>query len=184
MSEAFAADAETLVRELKPRSGTVVDAVGEITRPFVYKVLPDLLGIPEEGREHMYAFGNMVWATMGPPNELFDAAMRDVGPVIDWVERCCERENLAPDSLGTQMFQAADRGEITAQEAKLLVGILLSAAADTTVLTLANAIRALRCFLSSIGCCAMIARWCVRRSKKVCAGIHPRAWRDASRCRM
>jgi cytochrome P450 len=146
MSEAFAADAETLVRDLKPRSGTIVDAVGEITRPFVYKVLPDLLGIPEEGREHMYAFGNMVWATMGPPNELFDAAMRDVGPVITWVERCCERENLAPDSLGTQMFLAADRGEITVQEAKLLVGILLSAAADTTVLTLANAIRAFALF--------------------------------------
>src|ERR1700722_1273269 len=146
MSEAFAADAENLVKDLKARSGTVVDAVGEITRPFVYKVLPDLLGIPEEGREHMYAFGNMVWATMGPPNELFDAAMRDVAPVIDWVERCCERDNLAPDSLGMQMFLAADRGEITAQEAKLLVGILLSAAADTTVLTLANAIRAFALF--------------------------------------
>ena len=40
------------------------------------------------------------------------------------------------------MFEAADRGEISADEAKLLVGILLSAAADTTVLTLANTIRA------------------------------------------
>ena len=40
------------------------------------------------------------------------------------------------------MYEAADRGEITAQEANLLVGILLSAAADTTVLTLANTIRA------------------------------------------
>ena len=41
-----------------------------------------------------------------------------------------------------QMFLAADRGEITQDEAKLLVGILLSAAADTTIITLANAIRA------------------------------------------
>jgi cytochrome P450 len=40
------------------------------------------------------------------------------------------------------MYEAADRGEITPQEANLLVGILLSAAADTTVLTLANTIRA------------------------------------------
>jgi hypothetical protein len=38
-------------------------------------VLPDLLGLPEAGREHMEAFGHMVWATMGPMNELFHEAM-------------------------------------------------------------------------------------------------------------
>src|ERR1700719_1535171 len=113
MAAAFAADAEVLVRGLKQRSGTTVDAVAEITRPFVYKVLPDLLGIPVPGREHMYAFGNMVWATMGPMNELFEAAMRDTGPVIEWAVSCCARENLDPDGLGMQMFLAADRGEIT-----------------------------------------------------------------------
>jgi len=84
MAAAFRTDAEALVTDLKARSGTVIDAVAEITRPFVYKVLPDLLGIPGPGREHMYAFGNMVWATMGPMNELFTAAMQDTGPVIEW----------------------------------------------------------------------------------------------------
>lgn len=146
MGDAFRADAETLVSGLKETSGTVIDAVAQITRPFVYKVLPDLLGIPLAGRENLYAFGNMVWATLGPVNELFHAAMKDTGPVIEWVERCCRRDNLAPDSLGMQMFLAADRGEITQDEAKLLVGILLSAAADTTVMTLANAIRAFALF--------------------------------------
>jgi cytochrome P450 len=146
MGEAFRADAEALVLRLKEKSGTTIDAMAEITRPFVYKVLPDLLGIPLAGRENMYAFGNMVWATLGPVNELFDAAMKDTGPVIEWVQRCCDRENLTRGSLGTQMFLAADRGEITQDEAKLLVGILLSAAADTTVMTLGNAIRAFALF--------------------------------------
>jgi cytochrome P450 len=40
------------------------------------------------------------------------------------------------------MYEAADRGEVTHAEAELLVGILLSAAADTTVLTMANTLRA------------------------------------------
>jgi len=146
MGEAFRADAETLLTRLKEKSGTTIDAAAQITRPFVYKVLPDLLGIPDDGREHMYAFGNMVWATLGPVNDLFHAAMKDTGPVIEWVERCCSRENLTPGRLGMQMFLAADRGEITQDEAKLLVGILLSAAADTTVMTLANAIRAFAMF--------------------------------------
>jgi len=146
MGEAFRADADALVLRLKAKSGTTIDAMAEITRPFVYKVLPDLLGIPLEGRENMYAFGNMVWATLGPVNELFHAAMKDTGRVSEWVQRCCRRENLTPGSLGMQMFLAADRGEITPDEAMLLVGILLSAAADTTVMTLGSAIRAFALF--------------------------------------
>jgi cytochrome P450 len=142
MSEAFRADADALVRRVNEKSGTTIDAVAEITQPFVYKVLPDLLGVAVKGREHMYAFGHMVWATMGPMNELFHEAMQDTGPVIEWANSCCNRENLAPGSLGMQMFEAADRGEITQDEAQLLVGILLSAAADTTVMTMATAIRA------------------------------------------
>src|SRR6185295_17904954 len=146
MATAFNADADALVRELKERSGEVIDVVTAISRPFVYKVLPDLLGLPQEGRENLTAFGHMVWATLGPQNEMFTEAMEDVGPVIEWVESCCNRENLDPEGLGMQMFLAADRGQITQDEAKLLVGILLSAAADTTVMTLSTAIRAFSLF--------------------------------------
>jgi hypothetical protein len=143
MAEAFRADAHAIVADLKSREGQVVDAVGEITQTFVYKVLPDLIGLPLAGREHMSAFGHMVWATMGPMNELFDEAMRDTsGEVLTWAGACCKRENLAPGSLGMAMYEAADRGDVTMQEAELLVGILLSAAADTTVITLANTMRA------------------------------------------
>lgn len=142
MAEAFRRDARSIVEALRQRAGQTIDAVTDITQPFVYKVLPDLIGLPQKGREHMYAFGNMVWATMGPMNELFHEAMEDTGEVIAWASQCCNREYLAPGSLGMAMYEAADRGEVTAQEANLLVGILLSAAADTTVLTLANTIRA------------------------------------------
>jgi cytochrome P450 len=90
----------------------------------------------------MAAFGHMVWATLGPENDLFREAMAGSGPVLAWVDSCCERNNLDPGGLGMQMFAAADRGEITQDEAKLLVQILLSAAADTTVMTLSTAIRA------------------------------------------
>jgi hypothetical protein len=62
--------------------------------------------------------------------------------VLTWAGACCKRENLAPGSLGMAMYEAADRGDVTMQEAELLVGILLSAAADTTVITLANTMRA------------------------------------------
>ena len=72
--------------------------------------------------------------------------------MLSWAGACCKRENLAAGSLGMAMYEAADRGEITLAEAELLVGILLSAAADTTVLTMANALRAFSEFpMSSSG---------------------------------
>ena len=63
-------------RRLREREGQSVDAVGEVSQAYVLQVLPDILGLPEEGREHMHGFSDMVWATMGPPDELFDQAMQ------------------------------------------------------------------------------------------------------------
>jgi 4-methoxybenzoate monooxygenase (O-demethylating) len=146
MAAAFARDAERVVDRVLDSGDGPVDAIATICRPFVYKVLPDLLGLPESGREHMEAFGHMVWATMGPMNDLFEEAMVGSDVVLAWVEECCTRQNLNPDGLGMAMFHAADRGEIAPAEAKLLIQILLSAAADTTVMTLGTAIRAFCAF--------------------------------------
>ena len=142
MTAGFREEAAAVVHNVLDHAGETIDAVEMISRRFVYKVLPDLLGLPAHGRENMTAFGHMVWATMGPQNELFEQAMAGSGTVLGWVDECCNRENLDPEGLGMQLFLAADRGEITTAEAKLLVQILLSAAADTTVMTLSTAIRA------------------------------------------
>lgn len=142
LAGAFKAEADAVVANILAHDGEVIDAVDLISRKFVYKVLPDLMGLPEWGRANMTAFGHMVWATLGPENELFREAMAGAGPVLEWVNACCDRSNLDPKGLGMRMFEAADRGEITQDEAKLLVQILLSAAADTTVMTLSTAIRA------------------------------------------
>lgn len=140
--ESFQRDAETLVDELMSRTGDEIDAVKDITARYVHKVLPDLMGLPTEGREAMTPFGNAVWATMGPANELFDQAMAAAGNSFDWVDWAGNRENIRPDSLGGEMYAAADRGEISEADAKLLTLTILSAGSDTTVITMANAINA------------------------------------------
>jgi len=125
------------------RSGETLDAVADVAQPFVSRVLADLLGLPEEdGREHMNDFGHIVWATMGPPNELYDEAMSGAAPIIEWLDRVCDRKRLRPDGVGEQIFAAADAGTVTPEEAKLLVQTVLSAGADTTVITMAATIGA------------------------------------------
>jgi cytochrome P450 len=85
----------------------------------------------------------MVWATMGPPGELFDEAMKhDYSEVVEWLNSTCERDAIDPEGIGAEFFRAADRGQVTLPEAKLLLQTVLSAGADTTYLTMANAIRA------------------------------------------
>jgi cytochrome P450 len=139
----FERAAQEFVDELRAREGETVDAVGEITQAYIFRVLPDVLGLPQEGRHHMHGFSQMVWATMGPPGELFDEAMsHDYSEVVEWLNRTCERDAIDPDGIGAEFFRAADRGQVTMAEAKLLLQTVLSAGADTTYLTMANAIRA------------------------------------------
>ncbi|KRA80345.1 cytochrome P450 [Altererythrobacter sp. Root672] len=139
----FEARAKELLSRLRDREGEPVDAVGEVTQAYVFQVLPDILGLPEEGREHMHGFSEMVWATMGPPGALFDQAMQhDYSAVIQWLETQCERSALDPEGIGETIYAAADSGQVTQTEAKLLLQTVLSAGADTTFITMANALRA------------------------------------------
>lgn len=139
----FEQRAEELLAVLRAKAGAPVDAVRDVTQRYVFSVLPDILGLPDEGREHMHGFSEMVWATMGPPGVLFDKAMaRDYSAVLEWLETQCAREALDPEGIGMDFFRAADEGTITLAEAKLLLQTVLSAGADTTFITMANALRA------------------------------------------
>ena len=142
IEDAFKREAVSLLDDLMARGGETIDAVKDVTARYIHKVLPDLMGLPEEGREAMTPFGNAVWATMGPANDLFETAMAQAGDSFEWVDKACSRESVRPDSLGGEMYAAADRGEISQQDAKLLTLTILSAGADTTVITMANALNA------------------------------------------
>jgi cytochrome P450 len=144
----FELDAAALLDSLLLRQGETLDAVREITQRFVYKALPDAIGLGIAGREHMYAFSHMVWATMGPENELFREAMVNLEPVLKWLEQCCDRQNLSAGGIGMMLYGLADDGVITQAEAKLLLQTVLAAGADTTILTMANALRAFALFPS------------------------------------
>ena len=146
MEDSFRREAETLVDELLARTGETIDGVKDITARYVHTVLPDLMGLRMKGRKNMMPFGNAVWATMGPMNDLFHEAMSKAGNSLAWVDQACNRENIRRESLGGEMYAAADRGEISEQDAKLLTLTILSAGSDTTVITMANAIRAFAAF--------------------------------------
>jgi 4-methoxybenzoate monooxygenase (O-demethylating) len=114
------------------------DAVAELSQPYLLKVFPDAVGIAEDERETLLPYGNMVFNTMGPKNELYHAALAPVDKVLPWVMHRCARAALRPGSLGSEVYKYADTGEVTEAEAALLVRSFLSAGIDTTVCALGN----------------------------------------------
>lgn len=82
----------------------------------------------------------MIFNAMGPRNELLAKSAARVGPVTQWIMDHCERRMLRPGGFGDQIYQAADAGEITYEQAPLLVRSFLSAGVDTTINGIGNAL--------------------------------------------
>jgi len=116
------------------------DAIPHLAEMFPMRAFADAVGVPQEGRQHLVAYGNMVFNTMGPRNEMFEDAMRNAEEVITWITNACRRETLTKDGLGAQIYTAVDEGMITDAEAGLIVRSFLSAGIDTTTNAIANAL--------------------------------------------
>lgn len=138
LKETFEAEAERLVARLVDQR--CFNAVKDLAEVFPLKVFPDAVGLPEEGRENLLPYGALAFNAFGPRNWLLDEAMARSEPVIAWITSKCSRSALAPDGLGMQIFEAADRRELTEEEASLLVRSFLTAGLDTTVNGLGNAL--------------------------------------------
>jgi cytochrome P450 len=138
LRETFEREAELLVSRLVEQRE--FDGIADLAEAYPLKVFPDATGISSEGRENLLPYGNMVFNSFGPRNDLFNAAMANAGPVRDWIMSKCSRTALKPDGLGMQIFDAVDSGELTEDEAGMLVRSFLSAGIDTTVYGLGNAL--------------------------------------------
>jgi hypothetical protein len=136
LRETFEREAEALIGQLVDKRE--FDGVAELAEAYPLKVFPDAVGISQEGRENLMPYGSMVFNSFGPRNDLFNQAMANAGPVRDWIMSKCGRAALAPHGLGMQIFQAADAGELSEDEAGMLVRSFLSAGIDTTVYGLGN----------------------------------------------
>jgi cytochrome P450 len=134
----FAAAADALIDELIER-GTF-DAVTEIAEGYPLTVFPDAMGMPRENRRYLLPYSNMVFNSFGPRNAFFEEAIADAEPVLAWLQEQMQRHSFAPGGFGAAIHEAADSGELTAEEAPIVARSLLTAGVDTTVSGLGAAI--------------------------------------------
>ena len=129
--ERFAAAADAKVDELLARQS--FDAIADLAEAYPLSVFPDAMGLKQEGRENLLPYAGVVFNAFGPPNQLRQEAIERSAPHQAYVAEQCQRENLAPGGFGGCIHARVDSGDITADEAPLLVRSLLSAGLDTTV---------------------------------------------------
>ena len=134
----FQAAADALIGRLADRDS--FDAVPGLAQAFPLKVFPDAVGLADDERENLLAYANMVFNGLGPDNRIRRDAMADAARVQSWIADRCERSALTKQGFGATIYAAADTGEITHDEARLLVRSLLSAGVDTTVAGIGNAL--------------------------------------------
>jgi 4-methoxybenzoate monooxygenase (O-demethylating) len=144
MQEEFDRAAVALVDRLLEAGPTqpIVDGHLDIASAYVLEVFPDILGLSKEGRHHLLRFGDAAFNAFGPANEIQRRGMERAAEAIAWVDRSVKRDAVDPDGLGGQMFKAADTGEITEDEAELLVRTLFAAGSDTTIYGIGSMVRA------------------------------------------
>jgi len=136
----FQAAAEKLADALP---GGEIEAITDIAEAYPLSVFPGAIGLGPQGLENLLPYGSMAFNAFGPRNKHFEASMRDAARVVGWINAQCAREALTPDGLGAVVWAAVDSGEITSDEAPLLVRSMLTAGLDTTIIGIGNALYAL-----------------------------------------
>lgn len=116
------------------------DGIADLAERFPLKAFGDAVGIPTDGREHLLPYGDMVFNGFGPANKRFKDCLAGLGDAPKWIAQACKRNTLTPDGLGRRLFAGVETGDLTEDEAELLVRSLLSAGLDTTIFTLGIAL--------------------------------------------
>lgn len=132
LRERWLADAREIVADALAAGGEI-DGVTRLAERLPLRVMPDAVGLAKEGRENLLPYGSFVFNSFGPRNALVEEAEKLIGPAVAWINAQTARDKLAPGGFGDQIWAAADRGDITYEQAPLIVRSVLTAGLDTTV---------------------------------------------------
>ncbi|MFI1291786.1 cytochrome P450 [Streptomyces sp. NPDC020792] len=110
-----------------------VDGYKDIASVFPLRFFSDAAGIGDAGRENLLPYADHVFNNLGPRNDLVIQGETRFPERSEWATRQCSRDSLKPQSFGSEIWAAADRGDIMHDQAPLLTRSLLSAGLDTTV---------------------------------------------------
>jgi cytochrome P450 len=117
-----------------------VDGVDDVAQALPTSIVPDLIGLPQEGREHLLRWAGATFDGMGPMN---GRAVRSTGSSLDvmrYARRIVRRGELVPGSMGDDLAKKVERGEMAASQCPALMLGYLTPSLDTTISAIASAL--------------------------------------------
>ena len=125
------AAAETLIADLAARDH--FDGVADLAQVLPLTIVRTLVGLPQEGRDNMLAWGAAAFDALGPEGPRTTAAIDVVGQEIAFALDPSLPGRMEPGGWGARIFEAAERGVVTRQQCAALVLDLINPSLDTTV---------------------------------------------------
>lgn len=138
LKDEFRQNAEMIIDGLIERDS--FEAVADLAEAFPVAVFPKAVGMLDSDRRKLVDYGAMVFNALGPDNKFRRNAMAMAPDIVPWITAACARDRLTADGLGALIYGAADDGEVTEDEAAMLVRSFLSAGVDTTVTGIGSAL--------------------------------------------
>ena len=118
-----------------------VDGVADLARSLPLQVVPDLVGWPEDEREHLLKWAAATFDVLGPVNGTsLRSAAASVGMML-FAKRIARTGNVLPGSMGEEVIAAARAGLIPKREGAALMIDYLAPSLDTTISATSSALR-------------------------------------------
>lgn len=132
-------EATRLVEELVQRGS--FEVVNELAQAYSVKVVSDLVGFPDEGRDTFIERADAAFNTFGPDNELMRTSIDGLRQLFTYCAEVATQDRLTTGRWGTRILEAGRRGDVHASDCKGLLLAYAWAGMDTTSNGIANAVK-------------------------------------------
>ena len=116
------------------------DGVTDMALKLPLTVVPDLVGWPERGREHLVEWAGAIFDMLGPLNRLAIRSMPNTVSMLGFVHRLARRRDVLPGSMSAEVLQGIDEGTIKPSQLPSVFIDYLAPSVDTTASAIAAAL--------------------------------------------
>lgn len=132
-------EAERHVEKLTQKKS--FEVVTELAQHLPVTIVSNLVGLPEAGRERMLDWAPANFNCFGPlDNKRTQSAFPIVEEMVKYALEECVPEKLKPGGWAAQIWEAADRGEISHDVCPFLMNDYMGPSLDTTIFAATSAI--------------------------------------------
>ncbi|MVU77263.1 cytochrome P450 [Nocardia sp. ET3-3] len=134
-----AVDRQAVAAVEKAMASGPVDGV-ELATALPMSVVPDLIGWPADGREHLLRWAAATFDALGPLNGRTLRTSPASIEMMRYTRRLARDGDLRPESLGAEVLQAAEEGTLSHAECPALLIDYLAPSLDTTISAISSAL--------------------------------------------